>query len=63
MPGVLRTRSLVCKQKTHELVTTGPPKQSGTPCAMVLTAYFVLFPVNRAFLPPSPLRSVCFSRA
>jgi len=42
MPGVLRTRSLVCKQKTHELVTTGPPKQSGIPCAMVLTVSFVL---------------------
>jgi len=36
MPGVLRTRGLVCKQKTHELVTTGSPKQSGIPCAMVL---------------------------
>jgi hypothetical protein len=34
MPGVLRTRSLVCKQKTHELVTTSSPKQSGTPRAI-----------------------------
>ena len=36
MPDARRTRSLVCKQKTHELVTTGPPQQSGIPCAMVL---------------------------
>jgi len=32
------TRSLVCKgRKTHELVTTGKPKSSDIPCAMVLT--------------------------
>src|SRR3981081_4584179 len=31
-------------------------KHSGLPCAMVLTAYSVLSPVNRAFLPPSPAR-------
>src|ERR1700737_3384088 len=39
-PGVLCTRSLACeKNKAHEQVTTGSPKQSGLPCAMVLTAY------------------------
>jgi len=31
MPGVDRTRSLVCKQKTHELVTTGTPFTSAFP--------------------------------
>jgi hypothetical protein len=35
MPDAHRTRSLVCKQKTHELVTTGTPKQSDIPCVMV----------------------------
>jgi len=29
-------------RKAHKLVTTGSPKQSGTPCAMVLTVSFVL---------------------
>jgi len=33
-----RTRGLVCKKKAHELVTTGMPKRSGIPRAMVLTA-------------------------
>src|ERR1700742_777156 len=32
--------------KTHELVTTGAPKQSGLPCATVLTAYSALSPVT-----------------
>jgi len=37
MPGVVRTRSLACKmKKAYELVTTGTPKQSDIPCAMVL---------------------------
>jgi hypothetical protein len=31
-------------KKAHKLVTTGSPKQSGIPCAMVLTASFVLAP-------------------
>jgi len=43
MPGERRTRSLGCKGKKHaELVTTGSPKHSGTPCAMVLTVSFVI---------------------
>jgi hypothetical protein len=33
-------------KKTRELVTTGPPKSSGIPCAMVLTGSFVLSPVT-----------------
>ena len=33
------------KIKTHELVTARTPRSSGLPCAMVLTAYFVLSPV------------------
>ena len=32
------------KQKAHELITTGSPKQSGFPCAVVLTVSFVLAP-------------------
>jgi hypothetical protein len=35
--------------------TTGSPVQTGFPCAMVLTASFVL-PGDRALLPPSPRR-------
>jgi hypothetical protein len=31
MPSVLRTRGLVCKQKTHELVTTGSPNSPALP--------------------------------
>jgi Glutathione S-transferase, N-terminal domain len=34
--GVARTRSLACKHRKHtSIVTTGTPKRSGTPCAMV----------------------------
>jgi hypothetical protein len=44
MPGVRRTRSLARSKKTRELVTTGSPKHSGIPCAMVLTVSFVLAP-------------------
>jgi hypothetical protein len=29
-------------KKAHEQVTTGPPVHAGIPCAMVLTASFVL---------------------
>ena len=32
------------KWKAYELVTTGTPKRSGPPCAMVLTTCFVLSP-------------------
>jgi hypothetical protein len=48
MPDAQRTRSLVCKgRKAHELETTGTPKHSGIPCAMVYGLY-VLSPVYRA---------------
>src|SRR5262249_48791547 len=40
-------------KKARKQVTTGTPKQSGTPCAMVYGLY-VLSPGDRAFLPPSP---------
>jgi hypothetical protein len=50
MPGVLRTRGLVCKQKTHELVTTGPPKQSGTPCAIGFNGLLRALPGEPGFL-------------
>jgi hypothetical protein len=36
-------------KKAHEQVTTGSPEQPGLPCAMVLTAYFVLSPVTGLF--------------
>jgi hypothetical protein len=46
MPGARGTRSLACEnKKAHELVTTGSPKSSGIPRAMVLTVSFVIFPV------------------
>jgi hypothetical protein len=32
-------------KKAYELVTTGSPKHSGIPCAMVLAAYSALSPV------------------
>ena len=47
MPGARCTHSLVCEdEKAHELVTTGSAGSPGIPCAMVLTAYFVLSPVT-----------------
>jgi hypothetical protein len=36
-------------EKHTSIVTTGSPKQSGLPCAMVLTAYFVLSPATGLF--------------
>jgi len=43
MPGARRTRSLARKvKKRTSVVTTGTPKHSGIPCAMVLTVSFVL---------------------
>src|SRR5260370_28877180 len=44
-------------KKTHTSIQV-QRRQSGIPCAMVLTAYIALSPVSRAFLPPSPLRSL-----
>ena len=56
MPGAQCTRSLVC-EKTNTRVShhghTGTTRHSPR---NGFTAYFVLFPVNRAFLPPSPAR-------
>ena len=46
-PGARRTRrSLVCNRETHELVATGTPKHSGTPCIMGYGLYG-LSPVTR----------------
>ena len=46
-PGVLCTRSLACNERKHtSKFTTGTPKRSGLPCAMVLTLIFVLSPVS-----------------
>jgi hypothetical protein len=38
----MRPQPRVRNKKAHELVTTGSPKQSGIPCAMVLTVSFAL---------------------
>jgi hypothetical protein len=47
MPGARCTRSLACKGRKHtSVVTVGSPVSPGIPCAMVLTAYFVLSPVT-----------------
>jgi hypothetical protein len=49
MPGARCTRSLACESKKHtSVVTTGTPKQSDIPCAMVLTAYVVLSPATNS---------------
>src|SRR6202047_4296206 len=46
-PGARCTRSLACEIRKHtSVVTTGSPELPGLPCAMVLTAYFVLSPVT-----------------
>ena len=41
-PDAGRTRSLLCKQKTQELVTTGSTGTSGLPCADGVNGCFVL---------------------
>ena len=46
-PGAQHTRSLACKmKKAHEQVTTGPPKRSGLPCAMVYGLFWALLGVH-----------------
>jgi len=50
MPGVLCTRGLVCKKKTHELVTTGPPKTIRHSLRDGVTVSFVISPVCRALI-------------
>jgi len=52
-PAVSRAKA---ERKTHTSIQV-QWKQSGPPCAMVLTVSFVLSPVT-GFLPPSPLRSL-----
>jgi hypothetical protein len=50
-PGARCTRGLAC-QDVHDKAHTSiqvQRKQSGFPCAMVLTAYFVLSPATRLF--------------
>ena len=46
-------------KKARKQVTTGAPKHSGLPCAMVLTAYRVRAPVRPTFVSPSPRLSAC----
>jgi hypothetical protein len=51
---VMRTHSLVCKNKKHtSVVTTGPPKRSGIPCANGFNGFLRALLGDRAFLPPS----------
>jgi hypothetical protein len=51
---VMRTRSLVCKNKKHtSVVTTGPPKHSDIPCANGFNGFLRALLGDRAFLPPS----------
>jgi len=54
-----RTHSLACKMsKAHKHSHYRSAGIPGLPCAMVLTASFVLSLVSRAFLPPSPVRII-----
>jgi hypothetical protein len=48
-----RSREQIAQQKTPTSIQV-QRRQSGIPCAMVLTVYSVLSPVSRALLPPSP---------
>jgi hypothetical protein len=50
MPDAQCTHSLACElgNKHTSVVTTGPPKTPGIPCAMVLTAYIVLSPATNS---------------
>jgi hypothetical protein len=41
-------------KKAHELVTTGLPKRSGTPCANGFNGFLRALSGDRAFLSPSP---------
>jgi len=47
----------VCIGRKHTVATTGGAGSSGLPCAMALTAYFVL-PGDQALLPPSLAGSI-----
>src|ERR1700693_3862776 len=49
MPGARCTRSLACRKKTRELVTTVAPDHPAFPHAMVLTVSFALSPVIGLF--------------
>ena len=42
MPGVLRTRSLVCKGRKHTSIHHRSAEQSGIPCATVYDLYRTL---------------------
>src|SRR5581483_7665423 len=55
MPGAGRTRDLACKESCalRTQASTGQPKHSGIPCAVVYGLLRAL-PGDRAFLPPSP---------
>jgi hypothetical protein len=50
------------RKKCTGVETTGVGATSGLPCAMVLTASFVLSPATSSFLPPSPRGLKGFAR-
>jgi hypothetical protein len=56
MPGarIAPAASRAIEKKHASVVTTVTPESPGIPRATVLTVSFVLSPVSRAFLPPSP---------
>ena len=57
MPGAQCTHSLACDENKHtSVVTTVTPEIARHSPRNGFTAYFVLSPVNRAFLPPSSAR-------
>jgi hypothetical protein len=57
MPDAQCTRSLACEWKKHtSMVTTGTPKQSGTPCANGFNGFLRDLPGDQALLPPSYAR-------
>jgi len=56
MPGAHCARSLARKKEAHEIVTTVAPESPGIPARNGFTAYFVISPVNRADLSPSPTK-------
>jgi hypothetical protein len=57
-----RSRVQTCTEKTHTSIQV-QRRQSGLPCAMVLRLISCSPRRDRACLPPSPPRSVSFSRA
>ena len=59
MPGARCARSLACKTRKHtSKYTTVTPEASGIPRATGFNGFLRALPGDRAFLSPSPLRSL-----